>query len=153
MDWSFLANETCINVIYTRRRDRCAILTSNDQQFLSFRFENVAGCSDCPLVCFHYFCGCEQVDEFSKSIASHPSFGDVVESKMISKKNNLKSFSSLVFQIYFFYFFQKFRTLIKYTRGRILLWRRASWFISSYCNTGSLLFDLCTGRNSSRRTV
>jgi len=39
------------------------------------------------------YCCCRSVDEFNQSIASHPSFGDVVKSKIISTKTDLKSLS------------------------------------------------------------
>jgi len=105
MDWSFLANETCINVSYTPRtynkQERWAILTRNNEQFLSYRVDGDCGCLDCPMICFHAFFSPTLASKNSVSIASHPSYGDVVKSKMISTGTNLKSFSRKTVEGYY----------------------------------------------------
>ncbi|CBY24898.1 unnamed protein product [Oikopleura dioica] len=102
MDWSFLANETCINVKY-KDNEGCSIMTSDNQQFLSYQVDEYFDVLDWPLVWLHFICCNGQRNKFSQSIASHPSYGDVVNCKILSTETNLKSFSSSVFQFFFFF--------------------------------------------------
>ncbi|CBY24896.1 unnamed protein product [Oikopleura dioica] len=107
MDWSFLANGI-LHIGMTNSEKRKIVIEilinkslksvfRNNEQFLSYRVDGDCGCLDCPMICFHALFSPTLASKNSVSIASHPSYGDVVKSKMISTGTNLKSFSSSVF--------------------------------------------------------
>ena len=62
---------------------RCEIINSQGQEFLSFRMEENFG-ADMTCTYLASCCFKQSLPETSKSIASHHSFGDVINSQQIS---------------------------------------------------------------------